>query len=216
MQIITALLSLAVLMSVNPASAQKTYLLSVSRHPSVVNIKEQQVDDILAAASRMLQKSPGFVNGPDDVACNVTFKRTGPVHTFASPNTPAVITTKSDRDAVHAENFDNSVVNVKIVQKIGFCRPQRGTNFAGCSWPESFRSIIVVADQPAPELVWPHEFGHQTGLWHRKGLGTALMSPCSLTATNVQVTPSECSCFRSGPGTCLAPEPKPFVTCGPP
>jgi len=202
-QDVIAIVCLGLLMWTNPAGAQSAYSLSVSRHPSV-SISDKQVDDVLAAASKMLQER-----------CNVTFTRTGPVHTFASPNTPAIIKTESDRDAVHRENFDGNVVNVKIVKKIGFCRPQQGTSFLGCSWPHHFRSIIVVADQNFPQLVWPHEFGHQTGLWHRKDLAHALMSPCRLKATNVQVTPNECTCFLSGPGTCETPEPQPPATCGP-
>ena len=191
-----AIVCLALLVGANPAGAQQTYFLSVSRHRSV-HITGKRVDQILAAASRMLQKP----HGPG-VACNITFKRIGPVHTFASPYTPAVIKTESDRDAVHTENFDPSVINVQVVKKIDFCRPQQGNSFLGCSWPHHFRSIIVVAHQRFPKLVWPHEFGHQTGLWHRQDGAHALMSPCVLEATNVQVNNYECSCLLSGPGTC--------------
>lgn len=212
-QTIISIVWFALLTWVNPASAQQTYSLSVGRHPSV-QISDQKVDRILAAASKMLQKSSHHVDSPDDVACNVTFKRTGPIHTFASPNTPAVIKTESDRDAVHSENFDPSVINVKIIKEIDFCRPPQQGKFRGCSWPHQFRSIIVTADAIFPELVWPHEFGHHTGLWHRNGLD-ALMSPCPLQKTNVKVTQYECSCLLAGPGGCQAPEPQPPASCGP-
>jgi len=199
---------LALLGAVNQAKAQATYSLSVSRHVSIP-FSEQQVDDILAAASKMLQK----VNHPDDLACNVTFKRIGPIQTFTSPNREAVIRNESDRDAVHRENFDSSVINVKIVKEIDYCRPPF-KSFFGCSWPHRFHSIIVVADQQFPQLVWPHEFGHQTGLWHRKPLKEALMSPCTLQTDNVQVTKRECECFNKGPGGCSnIPEPDPPVGC---
>jgi hypothetical protein len=214
MQII-AIIWLALLIGITSASAQVTYSLKVSRHPSV-SFSDQQVDQILADASKMLQKDPHHADATNNVACNVTLQRVGPVQVL-SANAPAVIKNQSDRDAVHRENPDSdpNVISVKIVKKIEFCRPQQGNSFVGCSWPHSFHSIIVVADQKSPKLVWPHEFGHHTGLWHRKGLNNALMSPCTLKATNVQVTKSECSCLLAGPGGCKTSEPKPPVTCSP-
>jgi hypothetical protein len=100
---IAAMACLTLLAGLEPAIAQATYSLSVSRHPSV-QLTEDKVDRILADASRMLQKKSGYKDRPDDVACNVTLKRDGAVHTFASSNTPAVITNESERDAVHKEN----------------------------------------------------------------------------------------------------------------
>jgi hypothetical protein len=199
---IAAIISLALVLGTSSASAQAIYSLKVSRHPSV-SFSDQRVDQILADASKMLQK-----------ACNVTLQRVGPVQVL-SANAPAVIRKRSDRDAVHKENPDPDpkVISLKIVKKIEFCRPQQGNSFAGCSWPHSFHSIIVVADDNIPELLWPHEFGHHTGLWHRKGLNDALMSPCPLKPTNVQITPSECQCLLGGPGACQTPEPNPPVTC---
>ena len=202
MRIIIAIVCLGLLTWISPANAQATYSLRVSRHPGV-QFSEQKVDAILAAASKMLQRS-----------CNVTLQRVGQMHILPS-NLPAVIKNQTDRDAVHAENPDPDpkVISVKIVKQIDFCRPQQGNSFAGCSWPHSFHSIIVVADDKHPEFLWPHEFGHHTGLWHRRRLNTALMSPCPLKATNVQVTQSECDCLKAGPGGCHPPEPNPPVTC---
>jgi hypothetical protein len=217
---IVAAACLAPLMWSDRASAQATYSLAVSRHPSVFAGQreediEQRVDKILAAASAMLQRA----DKPQGVACNVTLKRSGPVRLFASANTPEDIKTKSDRDAVHQENFDSSIVNVKIVNSIGYCRPGAGV-FRGCSWPHRFQSIIVTADSTTndakfPELLWPHEFGHLTGLWHGKPFASALMSPCALIATNVEVRKKECDCLLAGPGpgACNVPEPSPPVTC---
>jgi hypothetical protein len=214
MQII-AIIWLALLIGITSANAQVTYSFKVSRHPSVA-FTEQQVDQILADASKMLQKDPQHSHSPDNVACNVTLQRVGPMQVL-SANAPAVIKNQSDRDAVHKENPDPDphVISVKIVKEIDFCRPQQGNSFVGCSWPHSFHSIIIVADQKHPELVWPHEFGHHTGLWHRKGLKSALMSPCPLKAANAQVSQPECSCLSAGPGGCQTPEPNPPVTCSP-
>ena len=114
---VVALAWLALLILPEPACAQATYPLVVSRHPSV-QFSEDQVDSILAAASRMIQ----IAHKPNNLACNVTLKRSGLIRTFGSPNTPAVINNAQDRDAVHRENFDSTVVNVKIVDQILFCR----------------------------------------------------------------------------------------------
>ena len=210
---VAAMACLTLLVGLEPAIAQPTYSLSISRHPSV-QLTEDKVDRILADASRMLQKKSGYKDRPDNVACNVTLKRDGAVHTFASSNTPAVITNESERDAVHKENFEPNLVNLHVVKKIEFCRPGLGNSFRGCSWPHYFQSIIVAVDRPVPHLVWPHEFGHLTGLWHRQDqLPRALMSPCPLTNNNVQVTRDECDCFLSGPGTCKPPEPQPPAQC---
>ena len=173
-----ALTCLALLVGVNQATAQATHSLSVSRHVSVT-FSESQVDNILAAASKMLQKtgSPG--------ACDVTLKRIGPIQTFTEPNPKAIIRNTTDRDAVQRVNFDSSVINVKIVKQIDFCLPPTPPKgFLGCGWPKKFHSIIVVADQEFPQLVWPHEFGHQTGLFHRRvDQATALCrhAPCRRT-----------------------------------
>jgi len=190
---------------VNPY-AQITHLLSVGRHHSVL-FSEEKVDQILAAASKVLQNTE----------CNVALKRTGPVHTFGSPTIPAIIKNQIERDEVHKVKFNSDgIVNVKIVERIEFCRPNFGKAlFNGCSWPRHFRSMIVVADPKpdVPELVWLHEFGHQTGLWHRRPDDGAVMSPCPLTRTNVQIAAHECKCFRIGPGAFKEPEPEPPVTC---
>src|SRR5262245_53612315 len=69
--------SLGFLLSIEPVAAQSTYSLSVSRHRDVA-LTEQDVDAIFANASRMLKKELGHVDTPNDVACNVTFKRKGP------------------------------------------------------------------------------------------------------------------------------------------
>jgi hypothetical protein len=204
-RIFIAILCPGLLVASEPAGAQTTYEFSVSRHSSVT-ISERQVDDILAKASDMLQRR---------AACNITFKRTGPIHTFTAPNAAGDIRTVSDRDAVHKENFDRNVINIKILNEIGSCRPVPGVDsFDGCSFPHEFRSIIVRGDLDHPELVWPHEFGHQTGLFHRKGdTRKTLMSPCPLVSSNVELNSDECACFKSGPGTCETAEPASPAQC---
>ena len=220
-RIIAGVLSLAVVMWVESASAQKSYSLSVSGHSAVPALSEGEVKAILADASKMLQENSDF-------ACNVTFRLKGPVGTFTSPDTPIV--DRRNIDAVHRVDSNVAGVDfrVKVVKEINFCRPDLPNPdgaFDGCSFsPPDFRSIIVVhpkfhknpRDLHGPplssypdHLLWAHEFGHLTGLPHRRDR-FALMTPCSLSDvpdTRVQVKRAECRRLLSGPG---APPPRPI------
>ena len=202
MQIIIAIVCLGLVMWVGPASAQSTHSLTVSHHRDIT-LSANDVDKILAKASQILKKN----------SCNVIFRRKGSVRTFASSTTPATIETMADRDAVHSENFD-----VKVVKAIEFCRGKGDA--AGCAWdpPQpgqlpQHRSMIVVP-QPNTRLagiVWAHEFGHRTGLFHRSE-ADALMTICPLILDLVvhqeKVNREECNCFLGGPRSCSTPEPQ--------
>jgi hypothetical protein len=195
MQAISAIVCLGLLVWAEPASAQSPYSLKVSRHVNVVALGEHEVDSILHGASEILQKN----------SCNVTFKRDGPIGTFGSADTPKVIRTKAQRDAVHSVDAD-----VKVVEEIRFCRPNMGNSFDGCAWPPraGSRSIIVVRHpaDPFPSILWPHEFGHRMGLRHLSD-PLALMTGCRFDGKQVQIRQDDCSCFLSGPGSCRRQDP---------
>jgi hypothetical protein len=205
MQTIIAIVCLGLLMWVEPAGAQSTRSLTVSHHRDIP-LSEDQVDEILAKASEILQKN----------SCNVTFRRSGPVRPFASSTTPATIETAADRDAVHREDSD-----VKVVKAIKYCRDEhdRGQDHDGCAWdpprpgrPPQHRSMIAVhrQDTRLAGLVWAHEFGHRTGLWHRSE-ADALMTICPLDLDRLipqeKVNRRECNCFVGGPDSCRTPAP---------
>jgi hypothetical protein len=197
-QAFIAIVCLGLPMCADLASAQSRYSLTVSRHRGVP-LSEDDVDKILDDASKILQKN----------SCDVTFKRNGSVRLFASRDTPKIITDEEDRDAVHQERAD-----VKVVEKIKFCRPELGFQaFDGCSWPPRMgrRSMIVVQNpaEPFPNIgrLWAHEFGHRTGLRHRSE-PLALMTGCKfLRNPLVQVRQDECNCFLEGPGSCVREDP---------
>jgi len=222
------LLSLALLMWVEAASAQQTYSLSVSRHRAVPELSDGDVRRILADASRMLQKNPRH-DSDDDVACNVTLTLKGSVGTFASPNTPVV--DRDNIDAVHRVDANVAGVDfhVKVVKEINFCRPDLPAEpFVGCSFsPPDFRSMIVVHPklhkdaQGRPlsrypdHLLWAHEFGHLTGSGHRDDDQLALMTRCPLNTqflnisdARVRVNSEECRRLLAGPGV-RPPDPIP-------
>lgn len=198
MKALLAVVCLCLLLWVEPASAQSAeYSLQVSRHRNV-QLDESEVDRILEAASNLLKHAQ----------CDVTFRRNGPVQIFASSNTPDVISTKVDRDAVYREPGD-----VKVVSEIAFCRPGLGDSFDGCSYPPRAgrKSMIVTheqLDRNLRHILWAHEFGHRTGLKHRAD-PEALMTVCDLAADQVKVKQAECRCFLSGPGHCRKRERRP-------
>lgn len=202
MPTIMAVVCLALLILVDPVRAQVTHELTVRHHPNIA-LSDDQVDSILAEASKILKKN----------SCDVTFKRKGPVRPFGSSSTPEAIGSEADRDAVHRERSD-----VKVVGALNFCRDE-GPH-AGCAWdpagpdqPPQRRSMIVSPQSDARRagLLWAHEFGHRTGLWHRSEVD-ALMTICELNLDAVipqeKVNSYECNCFMGGPGSCSKPEPE--------
>jgi hypothetical protein len=207
MQIIIAIVCLGLLMRVEPANAQdtKTYELTVGHHEALT-LRSDRVDDILAEASKVLQK------------CNVILKRKGSVGTFRSPNQDARVTTDTERDAVHRENFDLKVVRVPF----DFCRIRDVAAFFGCAWdppppPQDerpqHRSIIAGVSRDNLKhtgVTWAHEFGHKQGLPHRNER-KALMR-CKVEVENVELNEKECECLRRGTGHCNDP-PEPPTQC---
>ena len=139
MKLIMAILSVALLMLVDQASAQKTYSVSVSRHANAPELNEAQVRKILERASKMLQKNSAD-NGDADVACDVTFILNGPVRTFGTVGTSPNLVDEPHRDAVHKVDSDVTGVDfhVKIVEEIKFCRPGLNGSFNGCAFPIEF------------------------------------------------------------------------------
>jgi hypothetical protein len=210
MQIIVAIVSVVLLIWAEPATAQKTYSVVVSRHIDVPPLSEKEVEKILADASDLLQKSPDHVDKANDVKCNVTFALNGPIHTFDSaPKRPWK---RADIEPVHRANSHLDVpdgFHVKIVEGIGFCRNKHGT-FNGCSFPPDFRSTIVVHPRKhdAPHVLWAHEFGHLAGLGHRKRTKYSLMKCGGVTKASVRVNKRECSCMLAlgGPQACKLPQ----------
>jgi hypothetical protein len=209
---IIAIVCLALLLWVEPASAQQVHSLKVSIHKDVPPLTRDQVDEALERASRLL-KEPGN-------QCDVTLKRNGSVETFEFDSAPKNIRNLDDLEAVHRVPAD-----VKIVESIHFCMGRYDkVSFWGCSWrPEGSlpKTVIVVRGvRPGPVvgrdsryLLWAHEFGHTKSLHHRIDDQRALMTPCAIGPLTRRITNDECTCLKDGPGGCPIQAPQQEATC---
>jgi hypothetical protein len=227
-------LSLAALLWAETANAQATHSLSVSRHRDVPALSARELRSILVKASKMLKKDSSH-NDDDDMACDVTLTLKGRVRTFTSPAT-AVVDEDNIEDVHDVDSDVATDFHVKLVKEIRFCRRGLVGPFAGCSYsPPNYRSIILVhpklhkdrngntVSNYPDHLLWPHEFGHLTGLGHTHDGSAALMTACPLTVFSnipdscVRVSRAECRHLLSGPGKappaafgkCLVPQPVP-------
>jgi hypothetical protein len=187
MQTIFVIICLGLLLRVEPASAQKEYLLKVSIHEEVPPLTNGQVEQILERASKLLKHRNG---------CDVKFKLDGPIKTFASA--PKDINNAYDLEAVHSVDAD-----VKVVRKINFCKGR--PPFIGCAWRADGPKTMIVTRRlrSITHILWAHEFGHTKGLQHRLDR-QALMTPCNIALSNVEINSEECRCL-TGPGGCAIP-----------
>src|SRR5262245_53294458 len=166
MQTVIAIVCLALLLWIEPASAED-HSLKVRVHNDVLMVNQislqqltEKVDSILEKASMRLM---------DQGHCDVTLKRDGPIEPFTSKEAPSIIKNPKDLERVHSVSG-----HVKIVRAILSCigRPP----FVGCSFrpdPHLRKTMIVnrgLGESERPNI-WAHEFGHTTGLHHRKASG---------------------------------------------
>jgi hypothetical protein len=199
MRSIIVIACLALPLCVEPAMAQTVHPLTVSVHEELRDLSVgTKVRAALAGASRLLRR------------CHVRLKLKGTINHFDGP--PADITNETQLEAVHSVAAD-----VKIVSKITFCRTDG--SFFGCAWRPHDRpkTIIIALNKPGADIlghiVWAHEFGHTAGLPHRKNDEQALMWPCTLNPSNLNISSRECGCFKRGRGGCPTPRPDPQFTC---
>jgi hypothetical protein len=162
-----------------PFETAVTYPLAVRRY-QFVSLSNNEADTIFAAASKLLKDN----DGPNDVACDVTFERSGDVLFSAGPTS---IDSEAELNAVLA-----APGNVKAVEQINFCDGM-GSNIIGCAGPGN--SLVFMRTESENTTV-PHEFGHTKGLEHRNDDPDALMYEDDSGAGN-KVNSEECAAFKS-------------------
>jgi hypothetical protein len=194
----SAILLLGLLLWVEPASAQvapaskgKKYSLTVSIRQEInPTLTPGEIEQILGKASDILQK------------CRVKFELKAILPPFTAGSVR--ITDEPTLEAVHQVRAD-----IKIVQGITFCpAPNASPPFLGCAFrprDQRHRTMIVSTEMVGalpgrhPNL-WAHEFGHTTGLPHRRDTnGFTLMTPEEIKAFHTDTNDDECRHFRAGP-----------------
>ena len=196
LKVFRILLAFGALLAPFVAGAQS---ISVSVHTHFLStLKDAQVDAILTDASSILQVDDDGP-GTDDLPCNVSLVRSGPVQLLPML-APLFINTEKERDAVLAEAPFPSGTSVKVVAVINFC--DKAGMFSGCG-PVHGRSMIVTETAVEPGVVWAHELGHNVGLCHADAAGRpqALMFSFGFGSpgTRRRVNLLECIGFTIGP-----------------
>jgi hypothetical protein len=154
--------------------------MTISRY-STSSLTDTDASSILASASALLQAN----DGGGDVACPLTFQRSGSVGTFSVGD--GSIDNQSEQDAVQALG-----TRVKVVNSFTWCNGPPtipGATINGCGKIGGF-GIIVRRDSASIEpTLWAHEYGHNQGKLHNPTTGFVMYeSPSNYR----RVTQSEC------------------------
>jgi len=215
MQTVIVIVCVALLLWIKPASAED-YSLKVRVHKDLQVLTSMSMQQLTEKVDSILREASMRLKAMDEGNCNVTLKRDGRIETFESA--PNIIRNPNDLEAVHRVPG-----HVKIVDAILSCIGQTPDNgFVGCSFrpnPRLRKTMIVnggLEENERPNI-WAHEFGHTTGLHHRKVSDpndSALMTPCAIKSFSSNLTRRECRCLRAGPnnglGACNRPDTQPM------
>ena len=174
--------------------------LSYANHASLnlSGMTDERLDTVLGLATAAVGKV-NFVAGPtvpeDDVACCMTFVRSGAGGTFGASD--------DGLDIIDTEEELTSVLNdrsgrVKVVRQINECGGP-GSNIIGCAYTPggSIAVARVTWNETNEGLVWVHEYGHNTGLGHNDTSSYYLMYASSSVGRNTGLTQVECNSYHS-------------------
>ena len=163
---------------VSLAGQPREHILSVQRFQTST-LTNADADRILADATTVLRVS----DGPDDVATNVRFSRTGNAGVFNTGN--GTVNSAADFSAIIALDGD-----IKIVNAINWCGGP-GAGIIGCA-PTPGGSLAAVRFSADREgILWAHEFGHNQSLPHRDGNNNVMNPFITTTARRVNQTESD-------------------------
>lgn len=173
--------------------ASRTVSLTI-RRASHVGIPGgiQRIDDILAEASRILQRR----DSSNDVRCDLTLRRSGDIEITRSGN-------RNVAGFIRNRNEYNRVLGapgfVKLVATIDWCGVPG--EFVGCAQQPGNSFAVRVRDLPVgvrpsgyTATTWAHEYGHTRGLGHDTSPGSVRVMRAPSNGARV-VTQSECSRF---------------------
>ena len=173
------------------AAAQPvTHRLEVNRFVGTP-FTESEADEILAKAGRVLTVDDDMA-GPEDIACEVEFRRRGTIGTFTGVG---AILDPQELHAVLGQDGD-----AKVVNSISWCgeKPRIGFSFGGCSDGKTFAVVGTARPLGHAGVLWAHEFGHTKGLsmaGNHPRPAPAVMAG-RVDAANRHVNEAECSAFR--------------------
>lgn len=165
--------------------------LDYANHPAVTNpMTDGRLDDILYQGSLRVGRS----DFTEDVACCVSFSRSGGQKTFGSSGDGLdLIDTSSELSAV----LNNSTAKFKVVRAINYCGGT-GSNIIGCAWVGGDGAAVVRMSNIGQEgILWVHEYGHNAGLNHNSDSRYIMYGSLG---SNHAVSSNECNVFHSPSG----------------
>lgn len=129
--------------------------VSVARHTQLgfVGLTQAEVDQILFNASELV----GLRDSATDVSCGVIFSRSTPMRVFSDGD--SFIDTAEELNQIFA-----LPERIKVVADVNYCG-RYNRSIIGCAITPG-ETIVVQRFPPLDDILWSHEYGHNTGLPH--------------------------------------------------
>lgn len=149
---------------------------------------DTRLDRVLAHGSYLM----GREDFDGDIACCVTFVRSGTAQVFGTPD--------DGLDIINNATTMSTVLNaapqrVKVVRAINHCGGVT-PNVIGCALTPGKSMVVVrLVSMHNESILWMHEYGHNTGLAHHPDLGFIMHGSAS--PWNAGITQAECNRFHA-------------------
>lgn len=155
-----------------------------------VDLGNPMTDDVLDRRLADATLVAGLADFQADVACCIRVERSGGAKIVGAPGDGLdVIDNERELDTV----LGIRSARVKVVRLINSCSGP-GTNILGCSYTPG-NGIVLVRTGTDEDVLWLHEFGHNTGLLHNPDASYVMHA--FLRGSNVGLTQAECTRFHA-------------------
>lgn len=186
----------------DPSQKKHKHTLTFKKHVATTGFTDADATAMLTYATQILQSCDNATNDEQDVACAVSFERSGSVGAFGSVGDGLdVINTEAELSAV----LNDASAFIKVVTSIeSVCGLPPGSGAFGCArTPGS--TMVIRAGDPVNIIgeTFAHEFGHTRGLNHRPSPNVAnpVNDKAIMHASNVgvnEVNQVEAAAYHSG------------------
>lgn len=171
----------------DPSGATNAAFLTYANHIAVSNkMNDTRLDPVLREA----ELRAGREDFPADTMCCLTIDRQGTAQDLNGAGLD-VIDNGTELNAV----LNDGISRVKVVNAINWCTTA-GTNILGCAWIGAHgMSLVRMTSLQDEAVLWLHEYGHNTGLFHA-GTSEYVMYGFLTTGANGLSEP-ECAAYHN-------------------